>query len=84
MAKKEVSRQRRAFRLLDQAVKRFAKAVEFHGSYQPSADTLVTTFQRGIKQLAGILADGGVQDKFWSLHHKIYLRLLKATLKLRQ
>ena len=84
MKAKEIGRRKRAFRLLDHAVKRFAKAVEVRGSHQPNADTLVTTFQRSIKQLADLLGEEGIPGQYWSLHHKVYLRLLKATLKLRQ
>lgn len=79
---KAVRRKRQAVRLLQQAVRQFATASR-KGSHQPDADSDVAMFERYSKRLKE-MADGGSTDVvFWSLHHKVYLRLLKTTLKLR-
>ncbi len=71
-----------AVRLLDQAVKRYKVAMQSSSSYQPNTDTSVATFERYLKRLEKLVDVPGAA-KFWSLHQKVYIRLLKETLKLR-
>ncbi|HMH15684.1 MAG TPA: hypothetical protein VK578_21470 [Edaphobacter sp.] len=79
---KAVRRKRQAVRLLHQSVKKFS-AIICKGSYQTGADSTIATFERYVKRLSG-MTDGSVPDvEFWSLHQKVYLRLLKHTLKIR-
>jgi phosphoribosylformimino-5-aminoimidazole carboxamide ribonucleotide (ProFAR) isomerase len=72
-----------AVRLLDQAVRRYKVAVQSSSSYQPNTDTSVTTFERYLKRLEKLVDVPGAKEQFWSLHQKVYIRLLKHTLKLR-
>jgi hypothetical protein len=76
-------RQRQAVRLLDQALKRFMRLARSSSSYKPNTDTSVTTFERYVKRLEKLADVPGTAAEFWSLHQKVYIRLLKQTLKLR-
>jgi len=80
----KVSRkQSQAVRLLDQAVKRFRDAVQSSSSYNPNTDTSVAIFERYVKRLEKLVGVHGAAQQFWSMHQKVYIRLLKQTLKLR-
>ena len=83
MRKEAVRKQRQAVRLLHLAVARFKVAVESSNSYKPSADTSVAMFERYVKRLEGLIDDPGATQQFWSLHQRVYIRLLKRTLRLR-
>lgn len=76
-------RQRQAVGLLDQAVRRFKSIAKSRSSYQPNTDTSVATFERYLKRLEELADVPGAERQFWSLHQKVYIRLLKETLKLR-
>ena len=83
MSKQARRKECQAVRLLDQAVKRYKIAVQSSSSYQPNTDTSVATFERYLKRLEKLVDVPGAAAKFWSLHQKVYIRLLKETLKLR-
>lgn len=83
MSKKARRKQCQAVRLLDQAVKRYAIAVQSSISYQPNTDTSVAMFERYLKRLEKLVDVPGEAPQFWSLHQKVYIRLLKETVKLR-
>ena len=76
-------KQRQAVGLLDQAVRRFKSIAKSTSPYQPNTDTSVTTFERYLKRLEDLADVPGTERQFWSLHQKVYIRLLKETLKLR-
>jgi hypothetical protein len=76
-------KQRQAVGLLDQAVRRFKSIAKSRSSYQPNTDTSVATFERYLKRLERLADVPGAERQFWSLHQKVYIRLLKETLKLR-
>jgi|GEM_PF-4772440 len=76
-------KQLQAVGLLDQAVRRFKSIAKSSGSYQPNTDTSVATFERYLKRLEELADVPGAERQFWSLHQKVYIRLLKETLKLR-
>jgi phosphoribosylformimino-5-aminoimidazole carboxamide ribonucleotide (ProFAR) isomerase len=82
MSKQARHKQCQAVRLLDQAVRRYKIAVQSSSSYKPNTDTSVATFERYLKRLEKLVdVEGAAQ--FWSLHQKVYIRLLKHTLRLR-
>jgi hypothetical protein len=83
MSKKARRKQCQAVRLLDQAVKRYVATVQSSSSYQPNTDTSVATFERYLKRLDKLVDVPGAAPQFWSLHQKVYIRLLKETIKLR-
>jgi len=83
MSKQARRKQCQAVRLLDQAVRRYKVAVQSSISYQPNTDTSVTVFERYLKRLEKLADVPGAAERFWSLHQKVYIRLLKHTLKLR-
>jgi hypothetical protein len=83
MGKQARRRERQAVRLLDQAVKRYKRLAQSSSSYKPNTDTSVTTFERYVKRLEKLADVPGAETEFWSLHQKVYIRLLKQTLKLR-
>jgi hypothetical protein len=72
-----------AVRLLDQAVRRYKVIVQSSSSYKPNTDTSVATFERYLKRLEKLVDVQGATPDFWSLHQKVYIRLLKDTLRLR-
>jgi hypothetical protein len=76
-------KQRQAVRLLDQAVKGFKRAVQSSSSYKPNTDTSAAMFERYVKRLEKLIDVPGAQHQFWSLHQKVFIRLLKQILKLR-
>jgi hypothetical protein len=82
MSKRPHSSKRHAVRLLDHAIKTYKKA-ESSNSYKPSTDTSVATFERYVKRLEVLANDPGSTVQFWALHQKVYIKLLKQTLKLR-
>ncbi len=83
MSKKARRKQCQAVRLLDQAVKRYVVTAQSSSSYQPNTDTSVATFERYLKRLEKLIDVPGAAPRFWSLHQKVYIRLLKETVKLR-
>ena len=82
MSKKSHSNKRRADRLLDHAIKKYKNA-ESGNSYKPNTGTSVATFERYVKRLEVLANDPGSEAAFWALHQKVYIKLLKQTLKLR-
>lgn len=76
-------KQRQAVGLLDQAVRRFKSIAKSRSSYQPNTDTSVAMFERYLKRLEKLVDVPGEAPQFWSLHQKVYIRLLKETVKLR-
>jgi hypothetical protein len=82
MSKKTHRSKRRAVRLLDHAIKQYKRA-ESSNSYKPNTGTSVATFERYVKRLEVLADDLGSESEFWALHQKVYIRLLKQTLKLR-
>ena len=82
MSNKVHRKQRQAVRLLDQAIKRYRNAVKSNSSYKPNTDTSVATFERYVKRLEVLADELGSEQQFWALHQKVYIRLLKHTLKL--
>lgn len=83
MGNKVRRRQRQAVQLLDQAVRRYAANVQSSISYKPSTDASVATFERYVRKLRGLSEIPGQEREFWSLLHKVCIKLLKQTLKLR-
>ena len=83
MSQKVRRKQRQAVGLLDQAVRFFKKTVQSRTSYNPNTDMSVATFERYLKRLEKLVDVPGAAPRFWSLHQKIYIRLLKETVKLR-
>jgi hypothetical protein len=83
MSQKVRRKQRQAVGLLDQAVRCFKKTVQSRASYKPNTDTSVTTFERYVKRLEKLIDVSGAEREFWFLHQKVYIRLVKQTLKLR-
>ncbi len=72
-----------AVQLLDQAVRRYAAIVQSGNPYKPNTDTSVATFERYVRKLRGLSGVSGREREFWSLLQKVYIKLLKETLKLR-
>lgn len=83
MSKKARRKQCQAVRLLDQAVKRYAVTVRSSSSYQPNTDTSVAMFERYLRRLEKLVDVPEMAPQFWSLHQRVYIRLLKETIKLR-
>lgn len=83
MSKQARRKQCQAVRLLDHAVRRFKLIVQSSSSYKPNTDTKVATFERYLKRLEKLVDDPGAALQFWTLHQKVYIQLLKHTLKLR-
>jgi hypothetical protein len=83
MSQRVRRKQYQAVGLLDQAVKCFKKTVLSRTSYKPNTDTSVATFERYVKRLKKLIDVSGSEREFWSLHQKVYIRLVKQTLKLR-
>jgi len=83
MSQRVRRKQRQAVGLLDLAVRCFKKTVQSRASYKPNTDTSVATFERYLKRLEKLVDVPGAVSQFWSLHQKVYIRLLKETVKLR-
>ena len=83
MSQRVRRKQRQAVGLLDHAVRCFKETVQSRISYKPNTDTSVATFERYLKRLEELADVPGTERQFWSLHQKVYIRLLKETLKLR-
>lgn len=83
MGKKTHRNTRLAVRLLDHGIKIHRVLVESSNSYKPNTGTSVATFERYVKRLEVLANDPGSVMQFWALHQKVYIRLLKQTLKLR-
>jgi hypothetical protein len=83
MSQKARRKRRLAVLLLDQAVGRYRNLARSCNSYQPNTDTSVATFDRYMRRLKERVDAPGNAQEFWSLHQRVYLRLLKETIKLR-
>jgi hypothetical protein len=77
-----VRRRRQAVRLLRHAVNRFKASVR-KCSDKPDADSSVVTFERHVRRLKELADEEGSDNLFWSLHQKVYLQLLRQTLRIR-
>jgi hypothetical protein len=83
MSKTATRKQRQAARLMEQAVRQYAKSAKSRSSFNPNTDTSVTTFERYVKKLDVLASTPETAKQFWLLLQKVHLRLLKQTLKLR-
>jgi hypothetical protein len=81
--RKKNNRKRQAVRLLEHGVGQYKLLAGTNISHQPNTDTSVATFERYLKRLEGLVDVPGAAPQFWALHQKVYIRLLKCTLKLR-
>ena len=68
--------------MLDHAIKKYRNA-ESSNSYKPNTGTSVATFERYVKRLEVLANDPSSEAEFWASHQKVYIRLLKQTLRLR-
>jgi hypothetical protein len=82
MNKKARRKECQAVQLLDQAVRRYASIVQSGSSYKPNTDRSVATFERYVRKLRRLSGIPGKEREFWFLHQKVYIKLLKQTLKL--
>lgn len=80
---KQNKRMQQAVGLLDQAIRRYKVLAESSASFKPNTDTSVAMFERYVKRLEKLVDIPGAGPQFWSLHQKVYIRLLKQTLKQR-
>jgi hypothetical protein len=83
MSKQARGKRRKAVRLLDQAVRNFKRLAVSSISHKPNTDTSVATFERYVKRLEKLADVPGQSTEFWPLHQRVYIRLLKHILKLR-